>query len=195
MPTAIYARVSTRDKQDSENQFLQLRAAVNREGQPAAIEYVDRVSGKNSTDRAEFLRMMADAQKRKFDTVMVWALDRFTREGVHATFQYIEQLRKCGVQFKSYKEPFIDTSGPMGELFIAIFAVLAKQERLRIVERVNAGLDRARKQGKVLGRPKRVRINLKRAQWLRDEGMTWLGIAKTLKVPRATLMRALGRVE
>jgi DNA invertase Pin-like site-specific DNA recombinase len=192
MSTAIYARVSTRDKQDSENQFLQLRAEIQRRGLPEAIEYVDRVSAKNSTDRTQFLRMMADARKRKFDMVMVWALDRFAREGVYATFGYIEQLRACGVKFCSYSEPFFDTAGPWGEALIAIWAVLAKQERLRIVERVKAGLERAKSQGKVLGR-RRAEVDVDEAKRLRAAGMLWPQVAEKLGVSRGSLMRALGR--
>lgn len=194
MSTALYARVSTRDKQDSENQLLQLRAEIQRRGLEPAAEYIDRISAKNSTDRREFLRMMEDAKKRKFNLVMVWALDRFTREGVHPTFGYIERLKACGVQFCTYQEPFFDTSGPWGDALIAIWAVLAKQERLRIVERVKAGLERAKSQGKTLGRPKKNRrIRVKRAQEMHDGGMSWFQIAVKMNVPRATLMRALGR--
>ena len=86
--------------------------------------------------------------------VLFWALDRFSREGVLRTLTYLNDLESSGVEFKSYAERYIDSSGLFKEAILAILATLAKQERIRLSERVKAGLDRARSEGRRLGRPK-----------------------------------------
>src|SRR5205807_843642 len=106
----------------------------------AYVEYVDQASGK-SGDRDSFRRLFADASRRQFDVVLVWALDRFTREGVLETFEYIRDLTKYGVEFESYSEAHFRTTGPAGELMLAVAAWIAKQERIRISERTKAGLE------------------------------------------------------
>src|SRR3974377_1210419 len=141
MTAAIYARVSTKDKgQDTENQLIQLRDYCQRKGWEY-LEYIDRASGKTG-DRDAFKRLFTDASRRMFDVVVVWALDRFTREGVLETFEYIRNLTRYGVQFESFTEAHFRTTGMAGELMLAITAWIAKQERLRITERVNAGIAR-----------------------------------------------------
>jgi DNA invertase Pin-like site-specific DNA recombinase len=152
MKAAIYARVSTKDKgQDTDNQLFQLREYCARQGWQIAQEYIDHESGKTG-DRDAFKRLFADTAQRKFDIVLVWALDRFTREGVLETFTYVEKLREFKVSFESYTEAHFRTTGPAGELMLAVAAWIAKQERLRISERTKAGLDRARREGKHCGR-------------------------------------------
>lgn len=151
MKVAIYARVSTDDKgQDTENQLLQLREYCARQQWAIAEEYVDHVSGKTG-NRDAFKRMFVDASRRKFDVVLVWALDRLTREGVLETFEYIRDLTRYRVQFESYTEQHFRTTGPAGELMLAVAAWIAKQERLRISERTKAGVERAKRQGKHCG--------------------------------------------
>jgi DNA invertase Pin-like site-specific DNA recombinase len=150
---AIYARVSTRDRQESENQLRELRAYCRRQGWHVAGEYVDRDSGAKA-DRPQFRRLFAEAHRRQFDLVLFWALDRFSREGVLRTLTYLNDLESAGVGFKSYAEQYIDSSGLFKEAILAILATLAKQERIRLSERVKAGLDRARAEGKRLGRPR-----------------------------------------
>lgn len=150
---AIYARVSTKDKgQDVENQLRELRAFADSSGWVIAREYIDHESAKHG-DRAQFQRMLTDATKRKFKAVLVWALDRFTREGIEQTFEYVRRLKAEGVDFISYTEAHFRTTGPAGELMLAVAAWIAKQERIRISERTKAGMETARRKGKVLGRP------------------------------------------
>jgi DNA invertase Pin-like site-specific DNA recombinase len=149
---AIYARVSTRDRQETENQLRLLRTYSGKQGWRIVGEYVDRESG-GKADRPEFRRLFDDAHRRKFDLVLFWALDRFSREGVLRTLTYLNDLESSGVEFKSYAEAYIDSSGLFKEAILAILATLAKQERIRLSERVKAGLDRARSEGKRLGRP------------------------------------------
>jgi len=123
---AIYARVSTKDKgQDTENQLIQLRAYCARQQWTITGEYIDHVSAK-SGNRDAFKKLFDDASRRCFDVVVVWALDRFTREGVLETFQYVQRLKSSGVQFESYTEAHFRTTGPAGELMLAIAAWRAR---------------------------------------------------------------------
>jgi DNA invertase Pin-like site-specific DNA recombinase len=96
---------------------------------------------------------------------VVWALDRFSREGVAETFAHIQRLHSYGVGLVSVTEPHFRTTGPAGELMIAVAAWIAKQERIRIQERVRAGLERARKNGTKTGQP----IGRPRAVFHRDQ--------------------------
>jgi DNA invertase Pin-like site-specific DNA recombinase len=192
MRVAIYARVSTKDKgQDTDNQALQLREYCARHGWEIADEYADRATGKNS-DRDEFQRLFEDASRRKFDVVLVWALDRFTREGVHKTFGHIERLSGYGVAFESYTEPHFRTTGPAGELMLAVAAWIAKMDRVRLSERTKAGLEKARRQGRIGGRRKTV-FDRARAAAMREAGHSWREIAAELRVPATTVVRQLSQ--
>jgi len=176
--------------QDTENQLIQLREYCRRQDWEIVAEYVDRESGKHA-QREAFLRMFVDASRRSFDVVLVWALDRFTREGVYETFDHVKKLSDYRVQFESFSEPQFRTTGQAGELMIAIAAWIAKQERIRISERTKAGVARARTQGKHCGRPTRV-FRRDRAADLRRQGMSWRAIGRELGVPQSTIRAALG---
>jgi DNA invertase Pin-like site-specific DNA recombinase len=185
----IYARVSKTEGQDNENQLVQLREYCTRQGWSITKEYIDHASGKTG-DRDAFRRLFEDASKRQFDIVLVWALDRFTREGVLETFEHVRRLTAYGIGFESYTEQHFRTTGPAGELMLAIAAWIAKQERMRISERTKAGLARARRQGKVPGRPKRV-FRRDEVVRLRDmERMSWRAIAAALDIPVMTAVDA-----
>jgi DNA invertase Pin-like site-specific DNA recombinase len=185
MKAAIYARVSTKDKgQDTENQLLQLRKYAAAQGWET-VEFIDHETGKHS-DRDSLNALFTAASRREFAIVLVWALDRFTREGVAETFIHIKRLLDYGVQFESYTESHFRTTGPAGELMIAIAAWIAKQERIRISERTKAGLARARAQGKRCGRPARV-FDRKRAEDLRKGGASIRAIATLLEVPKSVV--------
>ncbi len=148
---AIYARVSTFDKgQDPETQLLQLREYAKRRGFEITDEYVDHATGTNE-DRANYQRLLDDARKRKVDVVLVWRYDRFARS-TQALINALNEFRDLGVDFISYQEN-IDTTTPQGELIFTIFASLAQFESALISERVKAGMERAKTQGKHLGRP------------------------------------------
>ncbi len=154
MRIALYCRVSKNDEsQDPRNQLDPLRRYAGALGGEVVQEYVDLASGSNG-DRKEFLRMLQDAEVRKFDLLLVWALDRFSREGISNTLGYLERLKRNGVALKSLQESWLDTrDNGLGQLLLAIFSWVAQQERQRIVERTKAGLERARRSGKRLGRP------------------------------------------
>jgi len=152
---AIYLRVSKED-QDPENQLLQLREVCESwDDHELVAEYIDRESGtRGRRERRDFDRMFEDAARRRFDVVLFWALDRFSREGIRKTIAYLQRLDDSGVAFKSYTEPFLDTDNEMiAHIVLRVTSYYVQQEALRISERTKAGLERMRRQGKVLGRP------------------------------------------
>lgn len=140
------------ESQNPENQKEPLKNFAGLLGLEIVGEYVDMASGGNS-NRPKFQEMLKDARERKFGTILVWSLDRFSREGISNTLHYLEELKRSGVALKSLQESWLDTSdNGMGQLLIAIFSWVAKQERERISERTKAGLVRAKANGKLLGR-------------------------------------------
>jgi DNA invertase Pin-like site-specific DNA recombinase len=189
----LYARVSTADgRQETENQLSQLRELAAREGWSIVKEYVDHDSG-GRADRIEFRWLFRDAEQRKFDVILFWALDRFSREGSLETLQYLNQLSKFGVGFRSLSESYLDSCGIFKDAIIALLGAIAKQERLRIGERVHAGLNRARthgtRSGRPIGRPKAV-FHRDTALELRRSGLSWFQIARKLGVGCTTVRDA-----
>ncbi len=153
---AIYARVSTDDKgQDPENQLAQLREWCMRSGNEIVAEYVEHESGRKGTkSRHAFRQLFEDANQRKFDLVLFWSLDRFSREGMRQTAAHLQRLDAAGVAFHSYTEEMLSTDNELvRDILIAVMASLAKQEVIKISERTRAGLERAKAKGKQLGRP------------------------------------------
>jgi DNA invertase Pin-like site-specific DNA recombinase len=184
---AIYARVST-TKQDNENQLAQLHEFAAKQNWQIFDNYIDQESGSTS-DRAEFQRMFADASKRKFDLVLFWALDRFSREGVLDTLQHFNRLESYGVSYKSYTEPFFDSCGVFKDAVVAIMATLAKQERVKRAERTRAGLAIARAKGKTLGRPKTIKAHTAEIARLRAQGHSGRAIARELGISDRSVRR------
>ncbi|SDE86307.1 recombinase family protein [Terriglobus roseus] len=197
MKTAIYVRVSKSDgTQDPENQLRELKAFCSKQGWDLVEVYVDHASGKRS-DRVNFRRMMTDASKRKFDNVLFWAMDRFSREGIEATLAYIRQLTSYRIGFRSYQEPFFDSAGPFKEFMISAFATFASLERARISERTLAGLARARTQGRIGGRP-RVEDDpkiVKSFKRLRKGGHSVREIADKLEISPTTVQKLIKVIE
>ena len=151
MKVAIYARVSTSD-QTCENQLLELRRYVSARGWEVFREYVDKgVSGAKER-RPALDEMVRDAKRRRFDVLCVWRLDRLGRNLRHLIL-LLEDLQATGVAFVSLSEG-IDATTPAGRLQLHVLGAIAEFERERIRERVLAGLQRARAQGKRLGRPR-----------------------------------------
>lgn len=190
MKAAIYARVSTEDKgQDTENQLIQLRQYCTAKGYEVYKEYTEYVTGTGKKKRPVFEEMMEDARRRKFDVLLVWSYDRFSRAGLK-DIHYISDLNQWGVKFVSYQESFLDTTTEMGELLTPIFAWIAKQEAKKISERTKAGLVRARQEGKKLGRP-RADIETAKILALRQEGKSLGEIAKRIGSSKETVRRRL----
>jgi len=152
--TALYLRVSKDDEsQDPTNQLEPLLKLAESLDLEVIVKYIDTASG-GSANRPEFQRMLKDARKHKFDMILVWSLDRFSREGIGNTLSYLKKLKQNRVGLKSLQESWLDTSDEgIGQLLIAIMSWVAEQERLRISERTKAGLTIARANGKKLGRP------------------------------------------
>jgi DNA invertase Pin-like site-specific DNA recombinase len=192
MRVAIYARVSS-DKQDTTNQLIQLREFCERQTWAVVTEFCDVVSGSGKKDRAHFKEMMMAASRRDFDLVVFWSLDRLSREGIVKTLGYLEQLRVWGVGWRSYTQPFLDTGNDMvNGIVLSVLAAVAKQERITISERTKAGLQRARRAGKQLGR-RAVHVDVESARKLQAEGLGVRGVAERLGISVNTLQNALHR--
>ena len=157
---AVYVRVST-EKQDVENQLRDLLPYCERKGYSVYNQYVDVVSGTKDS-RPAFTRMFRDAHQLKFDLVLFWSLDRFSRAGTLYTLTKMRELENLGVGWESYSEPVFSSVGEFKDVVLSIMATLAKMERDKISERTKAGLARAKAQGKFPGRPKGSKDSKKR---------------------------------
>src|SRR5919109_574320 len=146
---AIYARVSTHD-QHAENQMIELRTYCAARDWTVAAEYIDQGICGSTTSRPQLDAMMLAARRRKFDAIVCWKLDRMGRSLAHL-IQLLEEITGLGIGFISLGES-IDLSTSAGRLQLHLLAAFAQFERERIRERIHLGLDRARKQGKKLGR-------------------------------------------
>jgi len=187
MKTAIYARISTKDKgQDIDNQLLQLKEYCRQMGYQITGEYVDNDSGGNPNRKA-FREVFQDAGRRKFDLLLFWSLDRFSREGVTKTLDYLQLLESYGVAFKSYSEQYLDASGIFKDVIISLLATLAKQEKIRISERVKAGLHRASLKGRKGGRAKINMESQNKIKELKKEGLSNRKIGKALEISHSTV--------
>jgi DNA invertase Pin-like site-specific DNA recombinase len=194
MRIAIYGRISTK-KQDEMNQLLQLREFVDTQaGWSLETEYIDKVSGSGKKERPQFQQMLTDASRKKFDLLLFWSLDRLSREGIVKTIGYLEQLQGWNVGWRSYTQPFLDTGNDMVTgIVLSVLAAVAKQERITISERTQAGLARAVKQGRVLGR-RPIKVDVHQARRLQREGFGLRPIAERLRISVNTLQRALRAV-
>lgn len=187
---SIYSRVSTKDKgQDAANQVRQLREFCDRQGYLIVQEYVDHASGKTS-DREAFAKMFAAASRREFDVLLFWSLDRLSREGVLETLQHLQRLTGYGVGFRSFTEQYLDSCGLFKDAVISILATIGRQERVRLSERTVAGLERAKAQGRVGGRPK-VICDRHKVLALRNAGRSLGEIASELKLTKSTVYRVV----
>ena len=188
---ALYARVSTKDKgQDHENQLIQLRAFAKTQGWDVVHEYVDKASGKRG-DREQFQKMLAAASRREFDVLLFWSLDRLSREGTVETLNHLQRLTGYSVNYRSYTEQYLDSTGIFKEAVIGILAAVAKQERVRLSERTMAGLERARSQGRIGGRP-RVEADaakMKMFRKLKASGLSVRKIAEEMAVSPTTVQK------
>lgn len=184
MKVAIYARISTTNKgQDADNQISVLTEYCSRMGYTIYNVYKDEISG-GTSERPSFKMMFADAAKRRFDLVLFWSLDRFSREGTRTTIRYMEQLEGYGVNFKSYTEQYIDSCGIFKDVVISLLSTLAKQEKIRISERVKAGLARSTKKS---GRPTLSKSLIEKVVAMKAEGLSNRAIGKSLNISHSTV--------
>jgi putative DNA-invertase from lambdoid prophage Rac len=184
-----YARTSTVD-QNCEMQLRELREYAVRRGWQITAEYVDAGWSGAKASRPEIDRLMGDAAQHRFDTVLVWKLDRFGRS-VRNCLDGIEMLRSCGIRFLAVSQSIdTDESNPTSRLMLHILAAVAEFEREMIRERVSAGVKNARAKGKQIGRRRTV-FDRAKALDLQLAGNSVREIAEALGVSRSTVHRAL----
>jgi putative DNA-invertase from lambdoid prophage Rac len=154
MKIGLYARVSTSDKdQIPETQLVPMRESVQAQGWVTFQEYVDCAPATDLLHRIQWHVLLDLASKHKFDLLLVWRMDRAFRSVLDAATT-LERLRSWGVGLQSYSEPWLDTTSPFGEALYYITIAYAQLERGILRERVKAGMERARRQGQRIGRPK-----------------------------------------
>ena len=183
---ALYLRVSTLD-QHPETQLYDLRQMASQRGWQIVEEYTDRVSGAKAR-RPGLDRLISDASRGRFDVVLVWASDRLARSVKHF-LEVLDELSRLNVEFLSFREN-LDTSGPLGRAFIVIISAIAELERNLIIERVRAGMRRARLEGRHIGR-KPLELDTRAILSDRARGQSLAQLAKGYRVSRSTIHRLL----
>jgi DNA invertase Pin-like site-specific DNA recombinase len=183
---ALYMRVSTLD-QHPETQLYDLRQMAQQRGYQIVEEYTDRISGAK-TKRPGLDTLMQDGRRGRFDVVLVWASDRIARSVKHF-LDVLDELNRLNIEFISFREQ-IDTGGPLGRAVVVIIGAIAELERNLIIERVRAGMRRAKLEGRHIGRKPLV---LDRSAILRgrQQGHSLSQLAKSHLVSRATIHRVL----
>jgi DNA invertase Pin-like site-specific DNA recombinase len=186
---ALYARVSTMD-QHLETQLLDLRLMAQQRGYEVAREYTDQISGTKSK-RPGLDQLLADARRHHFDVVFVAAFDRVARNVRHF-LEVLDELNHLGIEFVSLREN-IDTGGPLGRAMVVIVGAIAQVERQAIVERVKAGMRRARIEGRQIGRAP---LKIDREQLVSDRlsGMSLTQVAKKHRISRASVCRLMKEI-
>jgi DNA invertase Pin-like site-specific DNA recombinase len=169
-------------------QLYDLRQMVKQRGYLIVEEYEDRISGAKAR-RPGLDAMMRDARRGQFDVVLVWACDRIARSTKHF-LEVLDELNRLNVEFISFREQ-IDTAGPLGRAVVVIIGAIAELERSLIVERVRAGMRRAKLEGRHIGRKALVldRAAIHRG---RQNGQSLGQLAKSYLVSRTTIHRVLG---
>ena len=187
---AFYLRVST-SGQTVENQRADLERVAEQRNWQIVEEYVDHgISGtKGRNKRPAFDRLCTDAARGKLDVIAAWSIDRIGRSLAHLV-EFMDELRQQSVGIYLHQQQ-VDTTTAAGRAFLQMAGVFAEFERAIIVERINAGLARARKQGKRLGRPPVGRKVEARIHELRAEGFGKLRIARELGIGTSTVQRVL----
>lgn len=184
----LYSRVSTLD-QHPETQRIELRAMAKQRGYEITKEYVDHGVSGAKAKRPAFDELLLAVRHAKVDVVMVWAFDRLARSTRHF-LEVLDELNHLNVEFVSLREN-IDTGGPLGRAIVTIIGAIAELERSLIIERVRAGMRRAKLEGRKIGRP---RLDLDAGQILLDRarGMSLAEIACAHHISRTSVRRVLG---
>jgi DNA invertase Pin-like site-specific DNA recombinase len=183
---ALYLRVSSLD-QHPETQLLDLRQMAAQRGYEIVNQYTDRVSGAKAR-RPGLDELMREARRGRFDVVLVWASDRIARSVKHF-LEVLDELNRLNIEFVSFREQ-IDTGGPLGRAIVVIIGAVAELERNLIIERVRAGMRRAKLEGRHIGRRP---LELNREAILRDHqrGQSLGQIARLHRISRSTVHRVL----
>jgi DNA invertase Pin-like site-specific DNA recombinase len=182
----LYSRISTGD-QHIETQLLDLRAMAKQRGLEIVREYSDVISGAKSK-RAGLDSLMSDARRHRFDVVLVAAFDRIARNVRHF-LDVLDELSHLNIQFISLREN-IDTGGPLGRAMLTIIGAISELERSLIVERVKAGMRRAKLEGRRIGRTP---LDIDREQVVSDRrsGMSLTKVAQRHHISRASVCRLM----
>lgn len=183
---ALYLRVSTLD-QHPETQLYDLRQLAQQRGYEIVQEYTDKISGAKAK-RPGLDQLMADARHGRFQAVIVWAFDRLARSVRHF-LEVLDELSYLQIEFVSFREN-IDTGGPLGRAMVVIVSAIAELERNLIIERVRAGMRRAKLEGRHIGR-RPLELDREAIQRDRAHGLSLSQIARTHQISRATVHRVL----
>ena len=183
---ALYLRVSTLD-QHPETQLHDLRQLAAQRGLEVAGLYEDRMTGTRAS-RPGLDRLLRDARQGKFQVLVVWSCDRLARSVTHF-LQVLDELNHLGIEFVSFREQ-LDTGGPLGRAMVVIISAIAELERNLIVERVKAGLRRARLEGRRLGRPS-LRVDRDALGRDRERGLSLAELAELHHLSKTTVSRVL----
>lgn len=182
----LYMRVSTID-QHPETQLHDLRRMAEQRGYEIVEEYTDRISG-TKAKRPALDQMMRDARRGRFDVVLVWAFDRMARSVKHF-LDVLDELNRLNIEFISFREN-IDTGGPLGRAVVVIIGAIAELERNLIIERVRAGMRRAKLEGRHIGR-RPLDLDRQAIVEQRAKGQSLGQIAKLHQISKATVCRVL----
>jgi DNA invertase Pin-like site-specific DNA recombinase len=184
--SALYLRVSTVD-QHPETQLHDLRQMASQRGFQIVAEFTDRISG-TKAKRPGLGQLMTGARRGQFDVVLVWASDRIARSTRHF-LEVLDELNRLNIEFVSFREQ-IDTGGPLGRAIVVIIGAIAELERNLIIERVRAGMRRAKLEGRHIGRRP---LELDREAILLDRlrGQSLGQIAREHGISRATVHRVI----
>ena len=161
MKASIYARVST-DQQDVNNQIEQLKAWAGRRGWEVVYVYQEAASAWKAGHQIELAQLYTDARRGEFDVVLVWALDRLSREGALGILKLIQRFKQCGVRIFSLQESWTEAPGELAEVLFAIVGWVARMESERRSERTKAGMERLKREGKLYHRPIGIKETKKR---------------------------------
>lgn len=195
-PVALYARVSTRDKdQDPEMQLAPMREYAASRGW-ATLEFIDHAPANDLRGRDQWRALLAAADRRKVELVMVWKLDRGFRSTLDA-LTTLQRLEHAGVGFSALTQPELDTTSPTGRLVFTILAAVAEMERSFIADRVKEGMKNAAKKGVKLGRPSAMDDPVFARRWsaakveILNGSLSQRKAAQDLGVGQATIKRLL----
>jgi DNA invertase Pin-like site-specific DNA recombinase len=183
---ALYLRVSTVD-QNLATQLYDLRMMAQQRGLEIVHEYTDKISGAKAK-RPGLDELLHDARKHRFDVLLVWAFDRIARSTRHF-LEILDELGHLNIEFISFREN-IDTGGPLGRAMMVIIGAIAELERNLIIERVRAGMRRARLEGRQIGR-RPIEVDHQAIRRDRALGHSLLEIAKTYRISKTTVHRVL----
>jgi DNA invertase Pin-like site-specific DNA recombinase len=188
---AIYARVSTND-QTTQNQVLVLRELAESQGATVVFEFLDKGISGVKKDRDALNAMLTAAKSRKFETLYVYSIDRLSRS-VKNLIETVETLNSLGITIV-FKRESIDTQSAMGQFFLTVLGSIAALERSLLIDRINAGIARAKAEGKKMGRPSKLNDGLINAvTMLYEKGVSIRNIAQTCSIGVGTVYKILAQ--